>query len=241
MSFADSAGTPTNPVVETYQRIWPMLALLSARKQVLVYVAFVRRFASLFTDDACHQLITAAEQVADGELELRALTTQKNECLKRLHANPAELPNRMADYAACELGFYATHRSRELSGLARRDRLRTAAGDMLLTMLYWHQFICPVHPEQRDEWLDTEVQAFLEVGRDVGDVAAVRLDPRWVSDDVARLATVAYDSRDFSRLPEIADALDDAGCGQPDILAHCRGPGPHVRGCWVVDLVLGKA
>jgi hypothetical protein len=38
----------------------------------------------------------------------------------------------------------------------------------------------------------------------------------------------------------VADALEDAGCEHPDILAHCREPGTHVRGCWVVDLVLGK-
>ncbi len=241
MSHPGSADAPTNLVMATYQRIWPALAPLSARKQVLVYVAFMRRFASLFTDDACHHLLATAEQVADDELELRALTVQKNECLKRLHANPAELPNRMADYAACELGFYATHRSRELSGLARCDRPRCAAGDMLLTMLYWHQFIRLAHLEPRDAWLDAEVQAFLAICRDSSGVSAVRLDPRWVSDDVARLATVAYDSRDFSRLSEIADALEDAGCDQLDILAHCRGGGLHARGCWVVDLVLGMA
>ncbi|WP_261363090.1 hypothetical protein [Gemmata palustris] len=38
----------------------------------------------------------------------------------------------------------------------------------------------------------------------------------------------------------LADALQDAGCDSPDVLDHCRGPRPHVRGCWVVDLVLGK-
>ena len=43
-----------------------------------------------------------------------------------------------------------------------------------------------------------------------------------------------------SRLPILADALEEAGCTDADMLAHCRGPGPHVRGCWVVDLVLGK-
>jgi hypothetical protein len=41
-------------------------------------------------------------------------------------------------------------------------------------------------------------------------------------------------------MPELADALAEAGCSNQDILSHCRGPGPHVRGCWVVDLVLGK-
>jgi hypothetical protein len=44
----------------------------------------------------------------------------------------------------------------------------------------------------------------------------------------------------FDRMPILADALQDDGCEDTDILAHCRGAGPHVRGCWVVDLVLGK-
>jgi hypothetical protein len=50
-----------------------------------------------------------------------------------------------------------------------------------------------------------------------------------------------YDSRDFAAMPILADALQDAGCDHADILAHCRGDGPHVRGCWVVDLALGKS
>lgn len=50
-----------------------------------------------------------------------------------------------------------------------------------------------------------------------------------------------HDDRAFDRLPILADAFQDAGCENDDILAHCRGEGPHVRGCWVVDLVLGKS
>jgi hypothetical protein len=49
-----------------------------------------------------------------------------------------------------------------------------------------------------------------------------------------------YDAGDFSAMPIFADALQDAECDSDDILNHCRGPGPPVRGCWVVDLVLGK-
>jgi hypothetical protein len=54
------------------------------------------------------------------------------------------------------------------------------------------------------------------------------------------MAQKMYDSRDFTGLPILADALEKAGCDDTDILGHCRGPGPHVRGCWVVDLLLGK-
>ena len=47
-------------------------------------------------------------------------------------------------------------------------------------------------------------------------------------------------SREFGAMPILADALQDAGCDNPDILNHCRGDGPHVRGCWVMDRALGK-
>ena len=55
------------------------------------------------------------------------------------------------------------------------------------------------------------------------------------------IARGMYESRDFSAMPILADALQDAGSECDDVLSHCRGPGPHVRGCWVVDLALGKA
>jgi hypothetical protein len=57
---------------------------------------------------------------------------------------------------------------------------------------------------------------------------------------VPKLAQAIYEDRAFNRLPILADALEEAGCNNADILAHCRGPGPHVRGCWLVDLILGK-
>jgi hypothetical protein len=65
-------------------------------------------------------------------------------------------------------------------------------------------------------------------------------DPSWCTSAVVGLAEAIYADRAFDRLPILADALEDAGCGLPDVLAHCRGPGPHARGCWVVDLILGK-
>ncbi|MBY0461546.1 MAG: hypothetical protein K2V38_29875 [Gemmataceae bacterium] len=64
--------------------------------------------------------------------------------------------------------------------------------------------------------------------------------PDWRTDTAVLIAREMYESRDFGAMPILADALQDAGCDHADILAHCRGTGPHVRGCWVVDLVLGK-
>jgi hypothetical protein len=71
----------------------------------------------------------------------------------------------------------------------------------------------------------------------------VAVGPSWLAwgdGTVVKLAQGIYDGRAFDRLPVLADALEEAGCDQADLLAHLRGPGPHVRGCWAVDLVLGK-
>jgi hypothetical protein len=70
----------------------------------------------------------------------------------------------------------------------------------------------------------------------------------WNDAVVVRLAQAAYDERrlpdgtlDNGRLAILADALEEAGCKDADMLGHLRGSGPHVRGCWVIDLVLGKS
>jgi hypothetical protein len=76
-------------------------------------------------------------------------------------------------------------------------------------------------------------------------------DPAWLAwhdGSVSQLARAAYEDRrlpegtlDPARLAVLADALEDAGCTDAELLSHLRGPGPHVRGCWAVDLVLGKS
>ena len=65
-------------------------------------------------------------------------------------------------------------------------------------------------------------------------------DPAWLTPTVQSIASAIYADRAFDRLPILADALEEAGCTDADVLLHCRIPGEHVRGCWVVDLVLGK-
>jgi hypothetical protein len=63
----------------------------------------------------------------------------------------------------------------------------------------------------------------------------------WQGGTIPRLAQAIYDERAFDRLPILADALEEAGCTSEEILSHCRGPGPHCKGCWVVDAVLEKS
>jgi hypothetical protein len=66
----------------------------------------------------------------------------------------------------------------------------------------------------------------------------MRLDLSLLTPNVLQMAQTIYDDRASDRMPVLADALVKAGCDDDEILGHCRGPGPHVRGCWVVDLIL---
>jgi hypothetical protein len=80
---------------------------------------------------------------------------------------------------------------------------------------------------------------------------APAVDPAWLAwrgGVVRELARAAYENRrlpegtlDPARLSLLADALEDARCTDAELLGHLRGPGPHVRGCWAVDLVLGRS
>jgi hypothetical protein len=73
---------------------------------------------------------------------------------------------------------------------------------------------------------------------------SVKVNPAWLawaSGIIPKLASAIYEERRFPDLPVLADALEEAGGCDEVILSHCRGPGPHVRGCWVLDLILGKS
>jgi hypothetical protein len=68
----------------------------------------------------------------------------------------------------------------------------------------------------------------------------VTISEDWLTPTVLALAQGIYEDGAFDRLPILGDALEDAGCNNAEVMNHCRGPGPHVKGCWVVDALLDK-
>jgi hypothetical protein len=86
-----------------------------------------------------------------------------------------------------------------------------------------------------------EIEAHAVLLRDIfgNPFREVNFEAEWRTTTVVALAMQLYETRDFGEMPILADAIQDAGCEDTVILDHCRGPGPHVRGCWVCDLVLG--
>jgi hypothetical protein len=93
-------------------------------------------------------------------------------------------------------------------------------------------------------WRGSVLRTLATVFRDVvgNPFRSVSFSPEWRTATAVQLAGRMYDLREFGAMPILADALQDAGCETADVLDHCRDPhGVHVRGCWVVDLVLGKS
>jgi hypothetical protein len=114
----------------------------------------------------------------------------------------------------------------------------------------WQDFIRAVEEHRDIEEANHASLRALEAGKQsalVRDIFGnllrpVSFNPAWRTDTAVSLARTVYDSREFSAMPILADALQDAGCADEHILNHCRYANqPHVRGCWVCDLVLGKA
>jgi hypothetical protein len=99
-------------------------------------------------------------------------------------------------------------------------------------------------PDSADECLDVEARAQAALVRDVFG-GLFHSEPVYLAGVVEHpavlpLARAIYQDRSFAELPVLADALEDAGCTDEEMLEHCREPGEHVRGCWVVDLLLSK-
>jgi hypothetical protein len=141
---------------------------------------------------------------------------------------------------------------RYADGLASRDEIEAArhralrlGGRQSVVVTVWdtlnHKKLVPVFSHEFG-CLETSLVRYGNHFRDIfgNPFRPVTFSPEWRTDTAVALASQMYESREFGAMPILADALQDAGCDNEDILNHCRGDGPHVRGCWVVDLVLGK-
>ena len=102
----------------------------------------------------------------------------------------------------------------------------------------WNCFIGSAYSATRPH----QIQNFNSIVRCVfgNPFRPVIANPAWLTSPVVGIAKAIYTERAFDRLPMLADALMDAGCEHSDVLDHCRSAGPHVRGCWVVDLIIVK-
>jgi hypothetical protein len=196
---------------------------ITARKSDLLAAACFRRIWHLVKTERGKNAVAILEQFADGNATDEELATARAAAWESTIEIPNPQGHRLPEHLA--LGAIALHDD-------LRDKLMTAA-----EATDW------VKPGTPDAVSEPEAKSQCTLIRDIfgNPFRPVAFAPTWRTEAVVALARGMYESRDFAAMPVLADALDDAGCGGADILAHCRGPGPHVRGCWVVDLVLGKS
>jgi hypothetical protein len=173
--------------------------------------------------------LETAERFADGVGSVEELHAAWDAGLNGRVIGAAPAPWRSEDYAEAAAGDACD---------------REASDAALWAMLFGQHAADPwAKTDQSGELPEgSEHQPQVELLRDVfgNPFRTVTLDPVWLTSTVVALATQMYESRDFSAMPILADALEDAGCDSGDVLTYCRGPGPHVRGCWAVDAVLAK-
>jgi hypothetical protein len=196
----------------------------SLRKMRLFSGACCRRLWDHLPDERSRDAIEAAEKYADGEIDKKALGRARVAamCAARKAPTPQHGTGPM---------WTAADAAQILANLPVRDNFIACTGRCAIATA---NLGLRTQPEEEREQAN--------ILRDIfgNPFQPITFAPSWRTDTAVALAEQMYESRDFGAMPILADALQDAGCDNEEILAHCRGDGPHVRGCWVTDLVLGK-
>lgn len=225
-----------------------MLAFLKSiagnRKLRLFAVACCRRICSLLPHDVgCQQAIVVAEQFADGNASAAHRTDVVAAAVASAAAFAAAAVGSPDEGDGRAFAAHAAYAASSLTGTGYAEEevvVWSVAADAASAEEYFDEgeFCC-----QAKLLRDIFGNPFRPLQPKRGKWSGKEKLRGWLtqhSGTIPKLAQTIYDDRAFDRLPILADALVEAGYTNADILTHCRQPGEHVRGCWVVDLILGK-
>jgi hypothetical protein len=212
----------------------PMLRFLeegrvSERKARLLACAACRQIWRLLPDPRSRQAVAVAERYADGQA------------------------------SAVELAQVRTHALKVASPAAQQAWAPYWAANVMASGPLWNAFAAAaaaparqaVREAPRDQaavWEAAQAAGFRDQVRLIREVMGnpfrpLLIEPRWLAwsgGTVRHLADEMYEARAFDHLPVLGDALEEAGCIDEAVLGHCRQPGAHVPGCWVLDAILAK-
>ena len=201
---------------------------LGTRRSRLLLTACCRQIWHIMTDVRCRHAVETAERFADGQATQEELSTAQS----AVRCRNKHMSNRYtAGYLAWKVaGLYPD--SSHGCSISRWLAVKHAGGD----------------PKDVASMAAAEGRQAVLLRDLAGNLfRPVALDPAWQVPAVLALAQAAYENRqlpagtlDPDHLAVLADALEESGCDNADILNHCRQPGEHVRGCWVLDLLLDK-
>jgi hypothetical protein len=238
------------------RRIWHLVRDERSRRAVDVAEAFADDTA---TDE---QLLTAAESAGRAVREAFVLTGESS-----YHPAWSRPTHEYAHFAACEAALLTTwpygltltvpdgvvEAIRHYGGYASAVQASFAAAKAVAHVSHAGAQAVEACDSAEAHHLRIDIFAALSsertrqlgiwkdlVGPETGYLVSHEERLRWEHRLIPKLAVAIYEDETFEHLPILADALEEAGCSDEEILGHLRGPEPHVRGCWVVDLLLDK-
>lgn len=226
---------------------WRMVAFLrenhkpSDRKWLLLAVASARRIWESLSNKERHAY-EVAERYAEGKATLeelseealpRKLNARKHATRLRQFVDGALTSARQKPAQHAYAQIYEA-----IVGDLTLERSRRVAQELGLSD--------GAARDPRDAWVEASAREDFAQETMVRDLFGnpfrpIVFDPAWLTPGVVELAQAIYTEQAFDRLPALGDALEAAGCQDAEILKHCRSENPHIRGCWVVDSLLGKS
>ncbi len=211
---------------------------LDDRKLWLLAVACCRRVWQLMTDERTRRMVEVVERWADG------LASDEERAEAGAAAHQAWADTSTSSWGLDEADD-AAHRTLHATTTAGAELARGpdhyqpgmwASAVVGMVLIETARAVAPDYPNSPERLPQADLIRCLAGNP----FRPTEFDPAWRTATVMALAEAIYADRTWDLLPILADALEEAGCADPDVLAHCRGGGPHSRGCWVVDLLLGK-
>lgn len=200
----------------------------SARKLRLFSAACARHVPAELIDDDCRRLIDAS--VASAEDLIAPAARRKIEKavwnLAKQHEDAWRAALHAEDWTNVAYRRYKANSACGMTSQANRGMMRFAANEAV---------DAAADPEA-EKWYQCQLL------RDIygNPFQPIVFESSWGSAEAVELATDIFATWDPANFPRLAKALQHAGCDQAEILKHCRGKGPHVHGCWVIDLILEK-
>jgi hypothetical protein len=222
----------------------PMLEFLrrkaSARKLRLLACACCRQVWDRLEQEGSRHAVEVAESFADSLASYKRLQLARNISTESKDPIPFGGAIACAWYATAKSARDAAEGAARTSQVAnspdwdaacrKADRTRSRADREAVGLV-----------GKRETKLAKKAQVGLVLDLFGNPFRPITLDPTWRTPAVVQLARSLYEERRFEDMPVLADALEEAGCQDAAVLGHCRSPGPHVRECWAVDLMLGRS
>lgn len=223
-SEAEWFGLDVAPLLEF------VMAAPSSPKARLLGCAYVRGYGSrLDRLEQCRRAVIVAERFADGEATASELSDAGHAVWQDAGSLAEGTPEAHAIITTCDDPY-----------LSARELHRVAADSLNISIL------SSDHNQAQRDYIRHIENFHAGCSRLIREIFGnpfrlPAIDPAFLSPRVMELARAIYDGREFGLMPILGDALEQAGCADDHILSHCRSREDHFRGCWVVDLLLGKA